>query len=295
MGRHAGLRPRCVLDATARLGESPVWHPGENVLYWIDCAAPALHRFDPADGAARSWPLPEPIGSFALRSGGGAVAALASGFAVLDLTDGAVAPVTDPEADKPEHRFNDGKCDPAGRFWAGTMHGDYRAPVGSLYRLDPDHRCHAMTDGLRVPNGLAWSPDGATFYMGDSPTGVIHAWDFDAADGDIANRRAFVEAGAAPGYPDGSTIDSEGYLWNARWDGGCVARFAPDGRLDRLVDLPVSRPTSCAFGGAALDLLYITSAAIGLSGDDLAAQPLAGGLFTLDVGVAGLPEAAFAG
>ena len=288
-------QPECVLDAGARLGECPVWHPDERALYWIDCAAPALHRFDPADRTATSHPLAGHIGSFALRRGAGAVAALSDGFANMDLASGEWAPICEPEAGAPEIRFNDGKCDPQGRFWAGSMHKAYSAPIGTLYRLDPDGRCHAMMGGFRVPNGLAWSPDGATFYIANSPDETIYAFDFEGRDGTIANRRTFVGPAAAPGWPDGSAMDSEGYLWNARWDGGCVVRFAPDGRIDRTVELPVTRPTSCAFGGAALDTLFITSANIGLDASSRASQPLAGGVFALEAGVTGLPEPRFVG
>lgn len=284
----------------ASLGECPVWDDISQRLYWIDCNAPALLSCDAGGGAYTRCVLREKIGSFALRAdaqhdGKSAVAALESGFVMLDLQSGETEAITDPEADKPQNRFNDGKCDPAGRFWAGTMRAGLAEPHGALYRLDPNGGATRMLDGLTVPNGLAWSPDGTVMYFADSPTGAIQACDFDRQEGRMGAPRVFAEPGSAPGFPDGATVDAEGYLWSARWDGGCLARYAPDGRLDRIVKLPVSRVTSCAFGGPRLDRLYITTASAGLRRWKRWAQPKAGGLFVHEPGVEGLPEPRFAG
>lgn len=279
----------------AALGECPVWDAASERLYWIDGIAPALLSCEVGGGAYRRIKLREKIGSFVLRANGGAVAALESGFAMLDLESGESEPITDPEADIPENRFNDGKCDAAGRFWAGTVQAGLTEPRGALYRLDPNGTATRMLGGLTVPNGLAWSPDGTIMYFADSPTGAIQACDFDADEGRIGEPRIFAEPGSAPGFPDGATVDAEGYLWSARWGGGCIARFAPDGRLDGTVKLPVSRVTSCAFGGPRLDRLFITTASVGLRRWKRWTQPKAGGLFVHEPGVAGLPEPRYAG
>lgn len=278
----------CVLEARAALGECPVWDARAGVLYFADIHGPALFRLDPATGALWRWAMPAKLGSFALAAdGAGAVLALATGFARLDFASDAVAAIANPLAGVADHRFNDGGADPAGRFWAGTMHGSGRSASGTVYRLDGSE-ARAVFGGFFVPNGLAWSPDGARLYLNDSPRAMFVA-DYDSASGRASAPYVFADARAAPGYPDGATVDAEGFLWNARWDGGGVARFAPDGRLDRFVPLPVSRPTSCAFGGPSLDRLYVTSARTGLDEVTLAREPLAGGVFAIDAGVKGLP------
>ena len=278
----------CVLEARAELGECPVWDERSQAFYFADIHAPALHRFDPATGAVKCWEMPAKLGSFALDdSGGGAVLALATGFARLDFASGAITVLANPLAGIAEHRFNDGGADPAGRFWAGTMHASGRRASGRVFCLEGGD-ARAVFGGFFVPNGFAWSPDGARFYLNDSPRAMFVA-DFDAASGTAAPPHVFADVSAAPGYPDGMAVDAEGFLWNARWDGGGVARFAPDGRLDRFVPLPVSRPTSCAFGGPKLDRLYVTSARVGLDAATLAREPLAGAVLAFDPGVAGLP------
>jgi L-arabinonolactonase len=286
----------CVLDAGAVVGECPLWCPREQALYWVDIRRPAVHRLDPATGSNATWPMPEDVGSLALRAGGGAVVARRSGFAFLDLATGALTPIHDPEPDRPGNRFNDGKCDRRGRFWAGTMNDSVpRTPSAALYRLDPDLRCHRMAEGITTANGLAWSPDDRVMYFADSPTGEIAAYDFDLATGALGRRRRFAAVPEAAGRPDGAAVDREGYLWSANFDGWRITRYAPDGRVDRVITLPVQRPTSCAFGGPGLDVLYVTSATYRLSEAERARQPRAGGLFALDVGVRGLPEPRFAG
>jgi sugar lactone lactonase YvrE len=278
----------CVLEARAELGECQVWDERTQALYFVDIEAPALFRLDPASGAVKRWDMPAKIGSLALdESGRCAVLALASGFARFDFATGALAPFANPLAGTVDLRFNDGAADPAGRFWAGTMHVSTRHPVGKVYCLDGGEAL-AVYDGFFVPNGLAWSPEGTRFYLNDSPRATFVA-EFDAAAGRAGPPYVFADVSAAPGYPDGMAVDAEGFLWNARWDGSGVARFAPDGRLDRFVPLPVSRPTSCAFGGPGLDRLYVTSARKKLDAAALAREPLAGAIFAVDPGVKGLP------
>lgn len=285
----------CVLDARARLGEGPVWCSLERALYWVDIHAPAVHRLEPATGATATWAVPEEVGSLALRRPGGLLVALRSGLAFLDPATGAVTPAAAPEPDRPDNRLNDGKCDRRGRFWVGSMRAGPRQPTGALYRVDPDLRCHRVLDGITVPNSLAFSPDDRTLYFADTPTRTIFAFDLDVATGTVANRRVFATVAEGLGFPDGSTVDAEGFLWNAHWDGWRLTRYAPDGRVDRVVELPVQRPTSCAFGGPGLDVLYVTSSRQRLTEDDLRRGPLAGGLFALDPGVRGLPEPRFGG
>jgi sugar lactone lactonase YvrE len=269
---------------SAALGECPVWDERLGALLWVDQRAPALFRWFLDGGGMQRFELPAAIGCFALDRAGGAVLALASGFATLDFSTGAVTPIaTDAPLLDAEHRFNDGAADPAGNFWAGTLHHSYRRPSGALWRLSPDGRAERMLDGLTVPNGLAWSPDGGRFYFNDSPRGMF-ACDV-RADGTLGAPAPF--GAAAPGHPDGTAVDAEGYLWNARWDGGGVARFAPDGRLDRFVPLPVARPTSCAIGGPGFDTLFVTTARLGLEPDALARQRLAGAILALQPGVRG--------
>lgn len=278
----------CALEARASLGECPVWDAREQALYFADIHGPALFRFDPATKAVRRWDMPAKLGSFALDAAGtGAVLALATGFARLDFTSGAIIPIANPLAGVADHRFNDGAADPAGRFWAGTMHASGRRASGKVFCLERGE-ARAVFDGFFVPNGFAWSPDGARFYLNDSPRAMFVA-EYDMAAGRAGAPYVFADVSAAPGYPDGMAVDADGYLWNARWDGGGVARFAPDGRLDRFVALPVSRPTSCAFGGPDLGTLYVTSARTGLDEAALARQPLAGGVFAFNAGVNGLP------
>jgi L-arabinonolactonase len=296
-----------VVAEADRLGESPLWHPEEQALYWLDIKAPALRRYVPATGARTDWVLPQETGSIGLRRGGGFVAGLRDGFATLTPhADGRVDVdwIVDPEADRPDSRLNDGKCDRQGRFWAGSFHDPAgmpapgprtREPVGVLYRLDGDRRCHRMLDGILVSNSLCWSPDGRTMYFADSPRRTIRAWDYDPVSGAIANERVFVTLPETGGTPDGSTVDAEGFLWNARFGGGKVVRYAPDGRIDREIAMPVTRPTCCAFGGDDLKTLYVTSGRVMAGAAELAAEPLAGALFAIRCDVPGVAEAAWPG
>ena len=288
-------RITCVADVGNRLGEGPHWAAGEKVLYWTDIENAVLYGLTPADGAVRRWEMPERLACLATRAGGGLVVAFASGFAFFDLASGAVTRLAAPEAGVPGNRFNDGKCDRQGRFWAGTMHNEGRERTGALYRLDPDLSCHQVFGDVGIPNSIAFGPDGDVFYFADTMARAIHRYDLDTLTGALGARREF--AVTEPGVgPDGSTVDAEGYLWNAQWNGWRVVRYAPDGRVDRVVKVPVQYPTSCAFGGADLATLYVTSARGGLTADALRAQPCAGGLFAIEgLGARGLVEPDFAG
>jgi len=276
------------------LGEGPIWDVREQALYWVDIRKPAVQRYDWATRTVKSWSMPEMVGSLAVREKGGLVVALKSQIAFFDLATGALDRIASPEVGREAMRFNDGKCDRQGRFWAGTMNDVTRDPEGTLYRLDPVRGCVSMERGIRIPNSLAWSVDSRTLYFADSPLRTIFSYPFDPATGEIGAPLSFATV-EAPAIPDGATVDAEGCLWSAHYDGWRVVRFMPDGRIDRVIDLPVQRPTSCQFGGPDLSVLFVTTARQKLTPQELATQPLAGALLALDVGVRGVAEARYVG
>ncbi len=285
----------CVVPAASFLGEGPVWLQDRARLAFVDILAPAVVLANPADGSFQSFPMPELVGAIAPRKRGGFLLATQSGLKTFDPEAGTLATLAAPEADRPGNRFNDGKCDRKGRFWAGTLALDATPGHGALYRLDPDGSCRRMESGLHVSNGLDWSPDNRTFYFTDTTVRRIYAYDFDLETGAIANRRVFVQVPDGVGKPDGLTVDAEGFVWSAHWDGWCVTRYDLDGRVDRVINVPVPRPTSCAFGGSDMSTLFITSARIRLSAQQLSEAPLSGGVFAYRAGVRGLAPASFAG
>ncbi len=286
------LEAELALDAHAELGEGPVWDRARRQLIWVDITGSAVHRFDPLSGTDERQSVGQPVGAAALRAAEGLVLALRDGFALLEGSTLTMIAAT--EANQPCNRMNDGKVDPAGRFWAGTMAFDAAPAAGSLYRLDPDHRVQTMLNGLTIANGLDWSPDGRTMYFIDSGAAGIDAFDYDLPTGAIANRRRLIEVSAA-GVPDGMTVDASGHLWVALWGAGRVHCYTPDGSLAAVVSLPVTQVTSCAFGGANLDILYMTSAAAGLSAEQLQQQPHAGGVFRCRPGATGRAPGLFRG
>jgi sugar lactone lactonase YvrE len=270
----------CVLDAKAELGEGPVWDPDAGCLYFIDIERGAVYRYDPATATSRTFQIGTMVGAAALTAARDLVLAVRDGFARLDLDSGQVRAIAAVEADLPDQRMNDGKCDPAGRFWAGTMALDKRRGAGALYRLDSDGRVTRMLDGVSISNGLDWSDDGRLMYYVDTPTRSIDVFDFDVATGTIANRRSLARVEHGEGWPDGLTLDIDGYIWVALWSGAAVRRYAPDGTLDRVVAVPTTYPTSCAFGGPDLQDLYVTTAATALTPDERLREPLAGGVLS---------------
>jgi len=284
-----------VLDERFELGEGPTWDAARAELAWVDLLAGRVHVWEPASGRRASFDVGQPVGAVVPRASGGFVLALAEGFAGLDPIDGRVEPLAAVEADNPRNRMNDGKCDSAGRFWAGTMEYGGEPGAGSLYRLGPDGRVIRIVGGVSISNGIAWSPDDETMYFIDSAAHAIDAFDFDPATGEAMRRRRLVSFPAAWGLPDGMTIDVDGFLWVAFWDGRSVRRLAPDGRLDEIVELPATRVTSCVFGGPDLTDLYVTSAMNGLTPEQLASEPEAGALFRVRPGVRGLPQHPFGG
>lgn len=282
----------CVADVRALLGEGPVWVAAERAIYWVDILGSKVFRWHAIEGL-REIAVARPVCSLLPRAGGGFIGGGYDGFVAVDA-DFAVTVIDDPEPEHPENRFNDGKIDRSGRLWAGTMDRTERRVTGALYRMDPGLAWQRVDSGYHIANGPAFSPDGRVMYHTDSARQTVYAYAF-AADGSVGERRVHLTFGAGDGYPDGMTVDAEGCLWIAFWDGWCVRRFAPSGeRLAELV-VPVQRPTSVAFGGAGMDELFVTSAARGLSEADCAEQPQAGGLFRLRPGVIGIAELPFAG
>ncbi|MGQ0676776.1 MAG: SMP-30/gluconolactonase/LRE family protein [Rhodospirillales bacterium] len=286
--------PLCVWPAAALLGEGAVWDERDRAVYWVDIKAPAVHRYTPGTGDKRSWKVPEIIGCIARRRGGGFVAAFKSGFVFLDLETGAIERIDNPEPGFPGNRFNDGNCDPSGRFWAGSMDDDLKRPTGWLYRLDAERRWTKTDGGYICTNGPAFTGDGRTMYHTDTLGRVVHAFDLDA-HGLPTRKRPHIRFAEDDGFPDGMTVDAEGRLWVAHWGGWRVTRFRNDGTAEFAIRLPVAQVTRPAFGGPGLTTLFVTSASIGLTAEERAQQPLAGGLFACETGVRGLPGRQFAG
>ncbi len=282
-----------VTDTFDTLGESPIWCARDAVLYWVDIRAPALRRFDPATGETSHWPLPDLCGAVMLSQDKRLLLAMRTGVFRFDPDTEALEPLVAPEPESLGNRLNDSKCDRRGRLWTGSMRDYGAATTGAVYRVTPDLACERMLTDITVPNALSWSPDDATLYFADTPDGRLRAYAFDAGEGRVGAMRVLVERGVLPGRPDGATVDADGCVWNARYDGSCVARITPQGRVDGIIEIPASRVTSCAFGGADLRTLFVTTARQKLTREELIAQPLAGSLFAVRLDVCGLPEPRF--
>jgi L-arabinonolactonase len=285
---------RSVVELHAELGESPIWDRRENALYWIDGRKPTVNRYDPRTGANRAIAVPENVHAVALTRSRRLLAVFEASLAFLDLESGALEPIAKLIGGIDDN-LNDGCCDRAGRFWVGSKARDWVSPIGTLFRIDADLSIHPMDAGFQLSNGMGWSPDDRTMYFIDSMPREIYAYDFDGASGGVANRRVLVRVAEEHGLPDGMTVDAEGFLWVAQWNGGRVVRYDPDGKVERVVEMPVRRPTSCTFGGADLATLYITSGTMRMTAEELAREPQAGHLFALETDVRGLPEPHFAG
>ncbi len=287
----------CVVDSRSELGEGAVWDVADQCLWWVDIMGELVHRFDPASGTDDTWAVGEPVGSLAVRSGGGLVLATKTGFHLFNPETGEKTAIVDPEPDLTGNRFNDGGTDRQGRFWAGTMQQDGdRKPVGSFYRLDTDMTATKMMSDITVTNGIAFSPDGKTMYASDTGASVRTVWafDYDGDTGTPSNKRVLFDTHGMAGRPDGGTIDADGCYWYAGVGGWQVVRVTPEGKVDRVIDVPVEKPTKPMFGGANLDVLYVTSLSQGLDPDR--PQPHAGSLFAITGhGTGGVPEVRFAG
>jgi sugar lactone lactonase YvrE len=285
-----------ILAVHNTLGEGPVWNADEQALYWVDINNQCYFRFNPATGTHEKTEIGVKIGVLALRASGGLVMAVRDGFTFWDAQKQALDYIARTHEDTPQVRFNDGAVDCGGRFWAGSMNEEEGGEMlGTLWRLDPDGSVHEMETHVGTSNGIGWSPDNTTMYFTDSRLHIIYAYDFDASNGEIANRRTFVHTPDEIGVPDGLAVDSEGFVWSARWDGAKIVRYDPEGKIERVIATPALRTTSCVFGGPDLDELYITSARIGLSAEQKAQYPLSGDLFRLKTGIKGLPKYKFGG
>lgn len=283
-----------VWDGKAIVGEGPSWDARDQTLLFVDIEGRTVHRLRPETGTVDTWQVGDYVGAVVPRRSGGAVITLSDGFYHLDLATGNHKPLVAVEADRSEHRFNDGKCDPRGRFWAGTLHLEEQDPLGTLYCLEADLTVRAVVSNVTISNGLGWSPDGRTMYFIDTPTHCVFAFDFDVETGAVQNRRTVIEI--HEGGPDGMAVDQAGMVWVAHWGGSRVSRFDPkSGRKLQEWLLPVSQVTSLAFGGRDLQDVYVTSARRGLDAAALAREPAAGGLFHLRSDTPGLPTDAFSG
>jgi sugar lactone lactonase YvrE len=302
------LKIECVLVCNNHLGEGPLWDVEEARLYWVDgtgrrVGKPSLWRFDPRTGKTENWSLERDIGAMALRRHGGAVLALDDGFYSYDFDSGALELIGQVEADQPRTRLNDGKVDRRGRFIAGGMDDKEVLAICGLYRLDPDWSIEKIEGGIICTNGPCWSPDDTTFYVADSFQGEFWAYDYDIERGRLNNKRVFTSFAHDGGVADGATVDAEGCLWNAQLITGDLIRYAPDGRVERKIGMPVRNITSVTFGGENLDEIYVTSMARvkhpaehDRFAKEARPQYLAGALFRVSgLGIRGLPEPRFGG
>lgn len=285
----------CVWPARTILGEAPFWCSQEKVVYWVDIDGKAILRFNPATGEQQVFPQQYEVGCVVKKTGGGFIAAANKDLLYFDQDLKNPEVFSTPEPDDLNNRFNDGKCDRAGRFWVGSTDINEEEPSGALYRVSRGGDVKCMLPDLTVANGLGWSPDDKTMYFTDSGHGTIYAFDFSIETGAIDNQRVFAQVDAANGVPDGLTVDAEGYVWSAHWNGWQITRYDPEGQIDRVIRMPVPLVTSIAFGGEHLDQMYVTTASYGLSEAELDEAPRSGGLFVISTGVRGLPEVPFAG
>jgi len=285
-----------IIDARAELGEGPSWDEENRRLYWVDLSGQKLHVYDPAEDADRIVHFDQAVGAVVPRRSGGVALALQHGFYTMDEKLERLTQLADPERHLSGNRFNDGKCDAAGRFWAGTMslHGEKGA--GTLYRLDPDRTVTPVIAGVSISNGIGWSPDNRTMYYIDSETRQVMAYAYDLETGRMKDGRMIVTLPEQEGLPDGMAVDEEGMIWVAQWDGYKVSRWNPHtGRLLDIVPVPARFVTSCVFGGTRLDELYITTARAGLGAEELERYPHAGGVFRIRTNVKGLPTYGYGG
>ena len=286
-----------VVNAGAEHGEGAIWHAQKQLFYWVDITQGRVYVYDPATNVNRTINVGQPVGTVVARRSGGLMLAVEHGFASLDLETEKMQILVDPEAHLPRNRFNDGKCDPAGRFWAGTMSYDSGVKgAGALYCLDADHKVWPRLANVSIANGIVWTKDKKTMYFIDTLAYTLDRFDYDNATGEISNRKPLICFPEAQGFPDGMAIDAEDKVWVAVMGSGRVFRYDPEtATLLSTVELPTPQITSCAFGGPNLDELYITSSTLGLSPEALAADKLAGVVFKVRTGVPGVPSDEYAG
>ena len=288
------MEAKLVLDTQAQLGEGAIWHAPTQRLYWVDIEGKKLHNYHPDSGKTYTVDVGERIGTVVLTEGDKAIVALQTGIFELDLKSERLSLIANPLKGMTDVRFNDGKCDPVGRLWVGSMHLSAQSKAASLYRLEANRNVIHVLGDITISNGIAWSLNHRTMYYIDTPTGYVQAYDYESSTGNIKNPRVVVRIPEGEGYPDGMTIDEEGMLWVAHWGGSKVVRWDP-ANGGKLLEIAVPAPhvTSCAFGGDSLDTLYITTAREGLTDGQLAAYPHSGGLFMVNPGVKGIPANLF--
>ena len=293
---------RCVWDEPCILGEAPIWHPFEKVLYWVDILKPKLHRLDVKNNVHQSWTMPSDIACISPLKNGGLIAAFKNGVAILNPVSNHVNYLDNLTKESSEQSvFNDGHCDRQGRFWIGSKNpGEVAAsdplsikPAGEIYRFDMKNKLVKQAGDFIVTNGLVFSLDSKYFFVANSPKRIIYRYDFDSDSGEIHNPIIFAKIADDAGVPDGMTFDSEGYLWNCHFNGWRITRYTPDGKIDRVIKMPVGYPTSCCFGGPDLKTLFLTSAKRDVTESELKNQPQAGALFAIDVDVPGVNEPFF--
>ncbi len=286
--------PEIVVDTSALLGEGALWDPLNNHLLWIDIEGKQLNIYHPQKKENKAIPLEKRIGTVVPADENHVLVALEDGIYELDIRTGRTNRKAEPEPNRPDNRFNDGKCDPSGRFWAGTMSLSEKEKQGALYRIDPDFTTHKMIDSISISNGIAWSLDATKMYYIDTPTKTVVEYQYNDQTGDITDPRQAILIPDSLGFPDGSTLDAEGMLWIAMWNGHCVTRWNPaTGELLEKIDVPALNVTSCAFGGEELDVLYVTSASVGMNEQQARAYPHAGKVFALKPGVKGIKANVF--
>jgi L-arabinonolactonase len=287
---------KCVIDCQNIIGESPIWSVEEQKLYWLDIEQSEFWRYDPETDETKVWKTTERAASFAFREKGGLLVAFESCLAFWNPKTGKTTKLKAIEPALATTRMNDGRCDRQGRFIMGGIDesGKFER-ISSVYRVDRDLSIHKIIFGVAIANSICFSPDGRVMYFADSPTREIWAYDYDTQTGDVSNKKVFANFSDQPGMPDGSIVDSEGYLWNAQWNGHRVVRFRPDGVVDRIISIPAMNITCLAFGGKDLDVLYVTTARYLMTPEQIKAEPLSGGLFAVRVDVKGLKEPKFCG
>ena len=286
------FNPTVIFKTEAALGESPLWSKDEGVLYWLDCLEPAIHSFNPQTSTDKLLILDRIVSSIALYSSEKVLVTDENGYAFASLLTGSLEHIANPYENQLVI-LNDGKCDRQGRFWSGTAAKDWLSPLGRMFQLSADLTFKSMDHGFTVSNGIGFSPDNNFLYFTDSVAHTIYRYEFDIHSGAITNKKSFINTSDSEGIPDGMTVDAHGFLWVAMWDGWCINRYDPQGHKVNTIKLPIPRPTSVAFGGEHLSTLYITSARMGLSEEQLQQSPLSGSLFAMKTPFRGVPEPHF--
>ena len=275
------------------LGEGVIWDKSRHCVWWVDIESREILRHNVMEASYEVWPMSKRPTAIALTRSNQLLVSCDDELFFFDPENTIFTSILTVNHPTPAIQFNDGTCDRAGNFWIGSMDEDGGHPIGSLYQFTPDHDLHKVIDGIGISNGIAFSPDGGILYFADSSTGEMTSWDYDPGQGRILSQRSFGCNERIPGTPDGATIDRDGYLWSARWDGWCIIRHSPDGTIDQEIKLPVQRPTNCVFGGSRLSTLYVTTARSGLKESELSAQPLAGCLLAIETPYTGIEEPIF--